>query len=72
MSIILQTMCRSDDGKRTFSVRHCHGIYGSVDVGISGGEGWVGAHALDPPPRSALGSDQDTRIVIYVIMTNYM
>lgn len=41
------------------SVRHCHGIYGSVDVGISGGGG-VGAHALDPPPRSDPGSDQNT------------
>ena len=55
------------------SVRHCHGISGSVDVGVWGGGGrGVGVHALDPPPRSDPDSDQNTRIVIYVIMSNYM
>ena len=58
-------------GNETFSVRHGRGIYGSVDVSHLRGGG-VGCAPLDPPPRSAPGGDQNTRIVIYVIMTNYM
>ena len=53
-------------GNETFSVRHCHGIYDSVDASHLGGEG---AYPLHPPPRSAPGADQNTRIVIHVSLT---
>ena len=55
-------------GNKTFRFDTVMAYMVVLDAGYLG-RGGRSAHPLHPPPRSVPGSDQNTRIVIYVIMT---